>query len=105
MLEKYVERVVMTKGIPDIIALGAGAYKGFCDAQQIPLHSDFVKYSLILAPTAIHTTLGGFIGFMLDVSEHEKHNTIKEGLIGAATGATETGMGYCIGHTLGSLMK
>lgn len=101
----YLEKVVATRGIPEIIALGAGAYKGFCDAQQIPLHPELIKYSLILAPTVVHTAIGGLCGIMLDISEHEKHNTAKEGLIGAATGVVETGIGYCIGHTIGSLLK
>lgn len=109
MLEMFKERVIFTKGIPDILAIAAGGCKGLCDSQGISISPEFLNQSLKYVPTAVHAVLGGYLGLCIAISDHE-NETYAQGiskgtLAGAVTGITETGLAYCIGHTIGNLMK
>ncbi len=109
LLERYLEGIKFTKGIPEIIAFGAGAYKGYCDSQGILMPSEVIDASLKYAPTFIHAEIGGYLGLVKEIID--KDNTsylasvIKGGFVGAVVGAIETGLGYSIGYTVGNLSK
>lgn len=109
MLEMFKERVMFTKGIPDILAIAAGGCKGFCDSQGIPISPEFLNQSLKYVPTAVHAVLGGYLGLCFAISDHYDNkcaqDIVKRTLSGAVTGITETGLAYCVCHTIGSLMK
>jgi len=55
----------------------------------------------------MQATAGAYAGLIIGIAEHESYpkSIAREGLIGAIAGAAETGIGYCVGHTIGSLMK
>jgi len=107
MLEKTLQQIAATKGVIDIIALGSGAYLGYCVSQGIELHAA-TKFSLIGTPIAIQTSFGGVLGLIDGISEHEESYSkpiIKRGVTGLSLGALETFVGYCIGNTIGSMIR
>jgi hypothetical protein len=105
-ITQHFQWVKLTKGIPDILAIGAGAYKGYCDAQGISIVPE-INTSMKYGPTLIQAGLGGYLGLIEGIATHGDRPSciVKRTLLGAAIGAIETGLGYCLGHTIGSLAK
>ena len=108
-LENLIQRIKFTKGIPEIIALSAGAYKGYCDSQGIPMTSEVIDASLKYGPTMIHSEIGAYLGLLKGISDEDNTSytgsVIKGGFTGALVGAIETVLGYSLGYTVGSLTK
>jgi len=107
-LDRLILRIKVTKGIPEAIALGAGAIWGYCDARGIPIRSAAMDASLKFVPTAIHAGLGAYIGFAEGVINQEDRVmplVLKGGVSGGLVGATETGVGYGMGYAIGTLTR
>ncbi len=108
-VEKIVAQIKITKAIPDIFALVAGASTGYCDAHGISFGPEWIDTSLRNLPTTICALRGGFYGLVSSVADEDNsHHTnaiVKGGVFGALLGVVETGLGYCVGYTAGSLIK
>jgi len=97
----------LTKGIPDVLAFGAGVTKGFCDASGIPLAS-LLDNSLKFGPFALQTLLGMYSGMTTSIAEHDDNcmgRVVGTGAFEALIGAAETALGYCVGFTVAKLSR
>jgi hypothetical protein len=112
-----------------LAALAAGAYKGFCDSQGIPVGSDNLEFALKYFPTIAHAGVDGLRGgpalsskylgkleeeavFGLSKKQKITHGTIgfgagivTGGVAGAIAGALETVVGYGVGYAAGWATK
>ena len=113
-----------------LTAIVAGATKGFCDAQQIPLGPEYVDSLLLYGPTALGASVdavgGGIKGpaTMLNNLEKEyfprrlsagmKASAVATGVVvGGGAGAvkgglftgTLTAVGYGVGYAVGYITK
>lgn len=85
-------------GLVGLIALGAGGFHGYCNAQNIPLEG-WLENTLNIAPTVLFSIKG------IRLAEEYGVNPVK--MIAGKTfgGAVATLIGYRIGYGIGSLMK
>ena len=106
-LENLLSETRLTKGIPDVIAFGAGMTKGYCDATGVSI-TPILNYSLLIAPTVIQTAVGAYTGVLEAVSDEDNEScapfVVKRGLLRTVIGAIETALGYCIGYTAGKIL-
>lgn len=101
--------IYSSKGLGDIVALGAGAVKGYCSAQGIEMSPRILKDGLIVAPLLFQTWMGGQSGMIEAISDEDNRSyfpsALKGGVLGLGLGALEMGLGYCIGYTIGGLSR
>jgi len=108
-LNSLLRQVYITKGVGDILTVGAGIAKGYCNAQGIDINPEFLDKGLMLGPLAIQTGAGAYSGLIEGISDEDNQSyapfAVKSGALGLGLGALEMGIGYCIGYTLGGLSK
>lgn len=115
-----------------MVALGAGAYHGYCTAQGIPINSEKIHWAVTYGPTVLKTTVYGAIAGLVGLvgggaigatsgwcdSALERLakgaggaavGTVAGATLGAAggaiSGAVQTLIGYGVGYAAGKMLQ
>lgn len=111
-LEDYViargmVHVLACKGLVDIASVGIGLAKGYMNAKGIDINP-YLSKTLIAAPFLAHIGMGVVAGGLYGAMDADRTNNPREPFFSKAIGlssiiaATELGLGYTVGYTLGS---
>lgn len=108
LVKDAMDVAVSTRGIFDVLALSAGATKGYLDSRGV--ETDFsANIFLCFVPVAIQAVVGGYFGLLETVLEEGDVRGIPRvagsTIRGGVVGTLESGLGYCIGYTAGSLIR
>jgi hypothetical protein len=108
VLDSLIRQIYITKGVGDVLAFGAGIVRGYCNSQGIDT-SEILDKGLLLGPLAIQTGAGAYSGLFEGISNEDNQNytpfAIKGGVLGLGLGTLEMGIGYCLGYTIGGVIK
>jgi hypothetical protein len=110
-------KVVAGQRLMGFIALSAGTYHGYCDANHIPIQTESLEFLLTAGPTFLNAGYIGLIGIGLS-KELQKSNPelasdgglsdfigATVGTIGGGVvGGIQTLVGYGIGYVAGYLL-
>jgi len=108
-----------------VLTLGAGAYKGFMDAQGLPVEPDSLEFAVNYGGIMLQGGMGFLVGYLgggvtgavgnylFDITESASEAFKKTGLgVGTVTGvvgvtkaALESIVGYGIGYGIGYLTR
>jgi len=105
IVQTALRHVYLTKGLADIVAFGSSFAKGFCDGcGAYDLSSAF-----LYLPVAAQTVVGaanGFVEYLVEEGDINRGSAVVGGsAMGAFLGTVEMGLGYSVGHTLGSFAR
>ncbi len=100
-----------TLAVTSLASVAGGVYLGYCSAKGTPTNLESV---LTYGPAVAQGTFGFlstalFVGMMYKTDSTVKGLAVLAGVstlggaLSAGMGALETGVGYCIGYTLGSV--
>jgi hypothetical protein len=107
MFEHIRDQILTTRGIPELIAFGAGACMGYCDSKGVPMDPAFLGPTLYLTPPVVHAmaTASGLEQGLSNPKNSDVYANFmfKQGASGVAQSITELGIGYGIGRIAGNL--
>ncbi|MEI7718934.1 MAG: hypothetical protein WCI72_03635 [archaeon] len=107
ILDRFVEYVKTTQGIPEVISFGSGICLGYCNSKGIHMDPSFLGPAFIITPPAIHAmaATSGLEQGLGDPKYSEDYASAmkKNGVMGIGIGVAETGIGYLVGQVAGKL--
>ena len=108
-LETLLGQVFLPKGVGDILAVGAGLAKGYCNSQGIEINNQLLDNGLKFGPLILQAGAGACSGLIEGIGDEDNSKyspfALKGGLLGLGLGAIEMGLGYCVGYTIGAITR